>query len=1480
MDTRLRDLLAEMVRRNAATMPVSSGVNVGQALLNPHVQPVGAANAVREDIRGPSVVNRILDVMSRPLYGVANVAKSGIRDLQAAASGDLSPQESLALGFRASPLGLTFSPTAWRGYSGQDKTTGNEVIDQAFGDVDNKIGGTGLGEALARTAGSFATDIALDPLTYLGGLGLGRSLGAKTARSVGALRQVEDTTGDAARQIVQDISRRAASESELRMVPQTPAAGAPAPAPGSPPRVFQAGPGSQVTLPVPTPRALPAGPPALDAGAISQIKLGVSRGVPLEQAVLRPLTTVERDIVQRGLDQGKSARAIERELTQITGKEPARPFAPPPPVRELNPDELARVTELEARREEILARIDDLEMQTSGTQSMETIAAETTRLERRLQEVAPELRRLRSEANKATDPDSKARLSASAEQLNNEREQILQRLSALGEENLESSTIGPSGQTRTIINSEINNLEREARSVGAEIERIRRSPAEPPTASVATPGDSIATPIPKTQPDTVREMINEVSGMGINWRRLSERVTKGVPEDVGRVNLIRSLEARRALTNSPVYKNMINVMIRKLREGVTPANLIDTARVTPPEFPKITLSSTRRTAAEELADSFLRANKFPEINHVGQTNLYNRIQNWMSKMRLNQKAKQSIGLQMLRVAEDKILASGRKLVDAEGYSVRLSDVAQLAGGSRVLNNKFVDDFRRAIPMQATETARASAARGVASEILDPPIQTARSISEAILSQGLPPTRTVQIGDEMATELSKIAQQAGASAKEAKTAKEFMRELFNPDRDQLYSDVMQEARELLRMSMTGNVDAHLINRINKRVYDTLQANPKILGRQIPQSRVVEAVMTRFATWWNAKDLRPFARESIDTARNVAAAFQKSMIPIVRATTPTQRTLAWRVAQGRGVPLSPQDTQLANQFRYYMERLVGAPDVDNAESVLVRGGVTLDELNKELPKRLQFKDTHGVDDLGREFDYRKGNWMYSWKEWDIEEPTEALYQVTRGLQLVTRKNAMLDDAYARWGVPVRGGEYSHTVDIPRLHGVYFPKPIAEQLQAVWNRLESDKFIFGGPALQTFDKIQRMWKTGVTIYSPSHHIRNLNGDIFLNMLDGVVTLAPYKKATQILHAHRARYRDIENVFQIMDPDIRDLAIKAHSGKTIVTTKAGHRLTNDQVYQAAESQGFLLRASTLEDLVGGEGMFGTFGTKFAPLGGRLHRAAADASELRDHWVRMAHFVDALSKSKQKSLRDAIEEAGRRVKKWHPDGSDLTGFEQSFLRRIFPFYSWVRKSTPLIIEGIVMRPHIALLYPKGMAALQEMTGIESQGPGDPFPMDQMFPDWIKEKGIGPILPPTHPLANIGRQATWRGDAPGYTIVNPSNPILDQLRELTNPRQSLISQLTPAARIPIELQTDQTSLGIPLEEVEGGVAGHLAQQIPAVGIGMRVTGQTRPDEPYHPEQLINWLTASGVTGTGPYRAQAGFEIRDLINEMARKNRDQ
>lgn len=1224
-DQELTNILANLVRANAGRkLPNFNQVSgLSQALLSGQgvVNPYQSEDTGNEDPRGPSVVNRVLDIMSRPLYGVLNFTKGTI---QRAKESDSAAEALLA------PLDTQAGSDIWQGLSGKAKVTGRDIL-QEVPNYDEMSGPL-------KFAAGMTIDTLADPLTYVGGLGLAGRLGRAAKTSTEALRGVEEGTANTARNLADEISRKAAQQATETSV-EVPVRGMPAPAPGSPPRVFEAGPG------------------------------------PVGQ--------------------------FETDVRANTAARAAREQAPRP--------------------------------------------------------------------NLGNDLDEP-----------------------------------------TLVTSRRQNFNEN---------RLPENPAPPPTPS----------PL-----DEIKILQKQIQG-----------------------------------TKSPVAQNILKQQVAKLSAGVKPAELLSEIRTAPTPFPALSINQRWIDTATEAAQNFLKSNRMQNINHVGQSNLYNKILNAASKVRKDRRA--FTVLQMLRVAEDQVLGSGRRLVDAEGISVRLSDVANMMGGPKSLSSKLVDDFRKARPSQQVEDLKAYTTPQVASEILDPVVSTGKELVPYVKT--LPPSQTQLVGSELSKELSNIAQKAGASTREASVAKSFIDELFSVDRDKLYSSVQKEARNLVRQSATGILNPQSMYKISEEVYRSLGVNPRLLGRELQQGRVVEGIMTKFATWWGAKDLKPFSREYIDTARNVAAAFSEAIKPLVRATTPSQRRTAFAVAQGKVSAGSPQEAQLAQQFKFMIERLMGTHGItDNAEAVVLRSGTLLKELNKELPETLKLIDTKGTDNLGRAYDYSNGGWMNSWKEWAAAEPAESLYQLTRSLQVVTRKNSMWDDAAARWGMPMKGAEFQYeAAGVDRLKGTYFPQQIANQISNLQSQLERDVFRTPNRAIRLFDQVQRMWKTGVTIYSPSHHIRNLNGDIYLASLDGVVTPRPYAIASRVLYAFPSRYTSLESVFNIMDPQLRDRALRARPGNTVLTTRRGERLTAEQLYQAAESQGLFIRAMSIEDLVGDTP---GIAQRFQPFGGRVNDVATRASELRDHWVRLAHFTDVISKSNQ-PLRVAIEQAGRRVRKFHPDGMDLTGLEQNVLRRVIPFYSWMRKATPLVLEGAIMRPHITLAFPKAMANIQAATGIESQGPGDPFPMDQMFPDWIKEKGIGPVL---NPGSGLGRDETWRGESPGYTIINPTNPFIDQIAQLGSPGKSALSALSPVGRIPIELLTGQTSLGIPLENVEGGVPGHLAQQVPAIGIGARLTGMTRDNEPYNPEQLINWLTSAGVTGTGPYQAQAQTEIRQMLTEMAKKNR--
>jgi hypothetical protein len=262
--------------------------------------------------------------------------------------------------------------------------------------------------------------------------------------------------------------------------------------------------------------------------------------------------------------------------------------------------------------------------------------------------------------------------------------------------------------------------------------------------------------------------------------------------------------------------------------------------------------------------------------------------------------------------------------------------------------------------------------------------------------------------------------------------------------------------------------------------------------------------------------------------------------------------------------------------------------------------------------------------------------------------------------------------------------------------------------------------------------------------------------------------------------------------------------------------------------------------------------------------------------------------KSRGTNLDAIFEQASRRARKWHPTGLDLTDFERKVMRRIIPFYSWIRKSTPLLIEGIVMNPGKAVIPAKLYDAIQETQGIETPGRHDPFPTDQMFPEWVRSYGLGPISTGEGFLGKFSDQLP-----PGYVMGGMGlNPLSDLMSQAEAPGKTVLSSLTPVAGIPLELlQGRKTFTGEPISGPEarpGAMGQYIGENIPIWSGIQGITGVTpfgeetsraaRSDQAGK-ESFINWLTGLGVRGTGPYIRQAWFEAKAPFKAEQRANRD-
>jgi hypothetical protein len=360
----------------------------------------------------------------------------------------------------------------------------------------------------------------------------------------------------------------------------------------------------------------------------------------------------------------------------------------------------------------------------------------------------------------------------------------------------------------------------------------------------------------------------------------------------------------------------------------------------------------------------------------------------------------------------------------------------------------------------------------------------------------------------------------------------------------------------------------------------------------------------------------------------------------------------------------------------------------------------------------------------------------------------------------------------------------------------------------------------------------------------------------------------AARVQRTLKDMYPTLQDVDKLIELGVVSKSLSTpRIGQVIFKNRSGVPFTAQQIAAVAHQKGLLEHARTIEDIIDlGES------SRFRPFGGKIQAVGRSASELISHNSRLAHFIDKVIKSYGSNLEIIFEQASRRARKWHPTGLDLTQFERKFLRRIIPFYAWIRKSTPLLLEGLVMNPGKSLVVPKVYGAIQQAQGIETGGIGDPFPVDQMFPEWLRAEGLGPLSTGEGFLGKFSNQ-----QPPGYVMAGQGlDPLTQMMAQLSQPGKTLLGGLTPAIQIPLTLSSGQNlSTGQPISGPDaqpGAMQEYIGSQIPIWSMAQGITGVTpfgtttkkgRGDQ--FTESAINWLTGAGIKGTGPYVKQARYE---------------
>lgn len=208
-----------------------------------------------------------------------------------------------------------------------------------------------------------------------------------------------------------------------------------------------------------------------------------------------------------------------------------------------------------------------------------------------------------------------------------------------------------------------------------------------------------------------------------------------------------------------------------------------------------------------------------------------------------------------------------------------------------------------------------------------------------------------------------------------------------------------------------------------------------------------------------------------------------------------------------------------------------------------------------------------------------------------------------------------------------------------------------------------------VRTFLKLTRIFKSANTIYWPGFHIRNMISDVFMGALDGVKSSA-YGKI------FKAMVRREKSFLPVGGESVKFTEIYDSYYNKLSTGFFDSDL-NIAVDRAS------LSSTRFMDVVASPKIIGT--------------KLREASTVREDFGRLVHYYHALDEemtfqlkkglSRKKAWENAEIAAQGRVNKFKFDYNALTPDEQKIRKYGIPFYTYMRKATPVLVENLMMNP-------------------------------------------------------------------------------------------------------------------------------------------------------------------------------------------------
>ena len=408
----------------------------------------------------------------------------------------------------------------------------------------------------------------------------------------------------------------------------------------------------------------------------------------------------------------------------------------------------------------------------------------------------------------------------------------------------------------------------------------------------------------------------------------------------------------------------------------------------------------------------------------------------------------------------------------------------------------------------------------------------------------------------------------------------------------------------------------------------------------------------------------------------------------------------------------------------------------------------------------------------------------------------------------------------------------------NNMYVAPEIGEIIQAVDIAFRTSRTLNGPMGDFTnkyLDKLLNTWKYAVTVIRPGHHIRNEIGGQSLRLaaLGTNKFMLAESKAYGLL-ALRKNYTDVD-----MWAALRANGEEAINSGEVLYSGKKFKIDADDAFRRMQ-QNLFDSGRVVEDLLDEDVTISSFSRgvdvaasvatlTLAKRGGIVEKKALGWSEFTEHKARAAHAIQAMMQMADgkpivrgigrveypKNLEQAWDFAIESALKYHPNAANLAAFETKFMRRLFPFYSWVKPATIALLEASIMNPGRTITaIPKASYNLAIAMGVDPYSMYYPFPEDQMFPSFLTEETLGPQFELNNRYLALN---------PGFASVDIYNTFL------TNPAEGVLGMTNPFLRVPIEIMAG-SRLGsqAPIRDM----SDFIDSSIPGVNYVSNITGRS------------------------------------------------